>query len=361
MSAHIHPAPPTARTLEDVARLAGVSRNTVSLVLRQSPLVKPETRERVLRVVGETGYRRNHAARILASQRTETIGLAQLGVSPLEITTFSGTIETGLHRALEEAGYDLLVLSAARRAEGFDLVEPVRSGRVDGLVAIGESSDRAAVSSAWAGGTKLVHIGRRDFGAVDVPYVKVDEAAGSDQAIRHLREHGHTRIAFVGEDLDFEPCADKLAAYRVSCRAAGLLDTSDLELELPLNAGDAVRPVVRRLVEAGATAAIVSRDVQAVDLIRGLREAGRRVPETFAVISYGNAVWTPLTEPPLTCIHMPRFELGLEAGRLVAELVEDRETSWPRAVPTSLVVRRSCGCSWDPFDEGRGLVQWPSR
>jgi LacI family transcriptional regulator len=349
-----------ARTLEDVARLAGVSRNTVSLALRASPLVRDETRERVLSVVRQTGYRPNRAARSLASQRTETIGLFQVGVSPLELVTFAGTTETGLHRALEEAGYDLLTFASARRALAPDLEEPVLSGRVDAVVLIGEGTDRAAVAEAWRRGVKLVHIGRRDFGASGVPYVSFDQREGTLQAIEHLAAHGHRRIAFVGEDLDFEPCADKLAAFREACeRSATPLDES-LLLELPLYAGEAVRPVARRLLDAGATAVLASRDVMAVDLIRALREAERRVPTDLAVVSYGNLSWTPLTEPPLTCISMPRFELGLEAGRLVVEVVERRDGPTRRSVPTNLVVRRSCGCAWDPIEEGKGLVEWAS-
>lgn len=368
MSAHIRNGAATgARTLEDVARLAGVSRNTVSLALRASPLVRDETRERVLRIVQETGYRPNRAARSLASQRTETVGLLQIGTSPLELATFAGTIETGLHRALEEAGYDLLMFSSARsarrastdRGEMPDLLEAALSGRVDGLVLIGEGTDRAAVAEAWRRGVKLVHIGRREFGA-DVPYVKVDETTGTGEAVRHLLEHGRRRIAFVGEDLDFEPCADKLRAFRDACAEVGLPVEDELVLELPLYAGELIRLVVRRLLEVGATAVVASRDVQAVDLIRGLREAGRRVPNDTAVISYGNQVWTPLTEPPLTCIHMPRYELGREAGRLMVDLIEGRDGPARRTVPTEFVVRRSCGCAWDPIEEGRGLVQWPN-
>jgi DNA-binding LacI/PurR family transcriptional regulator len=121
-----------------------------------------------------------------------------------------------------------------------------------------------------------------------------------------------------------------------------------------------VRPVARRLLDAGVTAVVASRDVMAVDLIRALREADRRVPMDLAVVSYGNLSWTPLTEPPLTCISMPRFGLGLEAGRLVVDLVEGRDGPHRRSVPTSLVVRRSCGCAWEPIEEGKGLVEWAS-
>src|SRR5690242_12341568 len=116
---------PRARTLEDVARLAGVSRNTVSLAIRLSPRVNTQTRERVLRIVRETGYRPNYAARALAGRRTTTVGLVQYGSSRMQSDSFYDSILGGLRRALEDAEYDLLLFAPSRRADGADLTEPI--------------------------------------------------------------------------------------------------------------------------------------------------------------------------------------------------------------------------------------------
>src|SRR5690349_14644188 len=193
---------PRARTLEDVARLAGVSRNTVSLAIRGSPRVNPRTRERVMDVVRRTGYRPNYAARALAGRRTTTVGLVRYGSSKMQGDSYYDMILAGLRRALDDAGYDLLLFAPTRQADGLDLTEPIGSGRVDGMVIIGTQTDRAAVANAHRQGACIVHVGRRDFGA-DVPIVSADEVGGVEGALRHLREHGHTRIALVGEDLRF--------------------------------------------------------------------------------------------------------------------------------------------------------------
>jgi DNA-binding LacI/PurR family transcriptional regulator len=344
---------PRARTLEDVARLAGVSRNTVSLAIRLSPRVNTQTRERVLRIVRETGYRPNYAARALAGRRTTTVGLVQYGSSRMQSDSFYDSILGGLRRALEDAEYDLLLFAPSRRADGADLTEPIGSGRVDGLVVIGTQTDRAAVAAAHAQGARIVHVGRRDFGAA-VPIVSADEIGGLETALRHLREHGHTRIAMIAEDLSFEPTRDKIEAYRRLSIEAGVRP-DDL---LPLDVGQAepgrVREAVRLLLERGMTAAITTRDPLAVALIRGLGERGLQVPDRFAIVAYDNLEWSPLIDPPLTCVSPPRFEMGLKAGEMIVNLIEGRPVQAPAVLATRMVTRRSCGCSWSPLDEQRG-------
>jgi LacI family transcriptional regulator len=352
--------PAKAPTLEDVARLAGVSRNTVSLAVRASPLVRPETRERVLRFVRQTGYRPNRAARSLARARAETIGLVQFGQSPPSVESWYGTMVTGVRRALEASGYDLLLFSGRRLGGARSLDEPVVSGRVDGLVVLGTATDRAAVAAAWRSGIRLVHVGRRDFGT-DVPYVSSDDAGGMTEALGHLRRHGHTRIAFVGEDLRFEPTRDKLEAYRRFHAEHDGSPARELAVEARPHEAARVDAAARALLERGMTAGVVVRDLLALALVRAFRAAGVRVPEDFALIGYDNLEWAPLTEPPLTCIGPPRLEMGLRAGRAVVDLVEGRPVSSPVVLPTRMVARRSCGCAWDPTEERREAIVWPDR
>ncbi|MCC7367065.1 MAG: LacI family DNA-binding transcriptional regulator [Chloroflexi bacterium] len=341
---------PRARTLEDVARLAGVSRNTVSLAIRLSPRVNPVTRDRVLRIVRETGYRPNYAARALAGRRTTTVGLVRYGSSRMQGDSFYDLILAGLRHALGESDYDLLLFAPGHVAASHDLTEPITSGRVDGMVIIGTQTDRAAVAEAHRQGVAIVHVGRRDFG-VEIPTVSADEVGGLETALAHLRGHGHRRIAMLAEDLRFEPTRDKVQAYRRLMRDAGA------EMTLALDAGQAeperIRDAVRQILEQGVTAAITTRDPLAVALIRGLREQGVRTPEQFAVIAYDNLEWSPLVEPPLTCVSPPRYDMGAAAGRMIVNLIEGREVRSPQVLPTQMVTRRSCGCDWSPLDERR--------
>jgi DNA-binding LacI/PurR family transcriptional regulator len=345
---------PRARTLEDVARLAGVSRNTVSLAIRLSPRVNAATRERVLRIVRETGYRPNYAARALAGKRTTTVGLVRYGSSKMQGDSFYDAILAGLRRSLEDANYDLLLFAPSRLSDHRDLTEPIASGRVDGMVIIGTQTDRQAVTNAHKQGACIVHVGRRDFGS-DVPIVSADEVGGLADALSHLREHGHRRIALIAEDLGFEPTRDKVEAYRRWCAEAGVGQADQLALDVGQAEPERVRGAVRRLVDHGMTAAVTTRDPLAVALVRGLGEQGLRVPEEFAVIAYDNLEWSPLIEPPLTCISPPRFEMGLAAGQMIVRLIEGQPVDSPRVLPTQMVTRRSCGCDWSPLDEGRGL------
>jgi LacI family transcriptional regulator len=303
-----------------------------------------------MRIVRETGYRPNFAARALAGRRTTTVGLVRFGSSRMQGDSFYEAILAGLRQALDDFEYDLLFFAPSRLAGSRDLTEPVMSRRVDGLVVIGTHTDREAVAEAHRRGVNVVHVGRRDFGA-DVPCVSANEVGGIEEALNHLQTHGHTRIALMAEDLAFEPTRDKLEAYRRLSLAAGASPDSLLALEVGQADPDVVRDGVRRLRERGITAAITTRDPIAVALIRGLREAGVVVPDSFAVIAYDNLEWAPLAEPPLSCIGPPRFEMGRVAGEMIVDLIERRPVTWPRVLPTQFVVRRSCGCPWSPLDE----------
>jgi LacI family transcriptional regulator len=341
---------PRARTLEDVARLAGVSRNTVSLAIRLSPRVNAATRERVLRIVRETGYRPNYAARALAGRRTTTVGLVRYGSSKMQGDSYYESILGGLRSALEAAEYDLLMFAPTRLTDSHDLTEVIVSGRVDGMVVIGTQTDRDAVAHARRQGARLVHVGRRDFG-VDVPHVSADEVGGLEEAVTHLREHGHGRIALIAEDLAFEPTRDKVEAYRRISAEAGAGPEDLLALAVGQAEPARVREAVGAMLDRGMTAAVTTRDPLAVAVIRGLRERGVDVPSQFAMIAYDNLEWAPLVEPPLTCISPPRFEMGVAAGQMIVSMIEGREVESSRVLSTRMVRRRSCGCAWSPLDE----------
>jgi LacI family transcriptional regulator len=222
------------------------------------------------------------------------------------------------------------------------------------MVIIGTQTDRAAVAAAQRQGACIVHVGRRDFG-IDVPVVSADEIGGLEGALRHLREHGHSKIALIAEDLAFEPTRDKVEAYRRLSAEAGVGPDALVALDVGQAEPDRVREAVRVLVERGMTAAITTRDPLAVAVIRGLNERGVDVPGQFALIAYDNLEWAPLVEPPLTCVSPPRYEMGVAAGEMIVSLIEGRQVDSPRVLPTQMVTRRSCGCAWSPLDERRGV------
>ncbi|HEY8743719.1 MAG TPA: LacI family DNA-binding transcriptional regulator, partial [Chloroflexota bacterium] len=145
--ANLDPRRPTAHlTIEEVGRLAGVSRNTVSLALANSPRVRPETRQRVLEVVRATGYQRNSAAAALAGGSTRTLGVVEFGPPAyLSDRVYLGYL-AGIEEATSASGYDLLLLSARRPADPRGLLTLARARRFDGLVLLGQETDRQVVA-----------------------------------------------------------------------------------------------------------------------------------------------------------------------------------------------------------------------
>lgn len=185
-----------ARTLEEVGRLAGVSRNTVSLALSNDPRVRPETRERILRVVRETGYHRNSAAAALAGGLTRILAVVEFG-SPAYLSdrAYFGYL-AGIEEATSINRFDLLLLSARREPGPKWLTELARARRFDGLVLLGADTDRVAVAALLVAQIPVVHVGRRVIGQYDLPYVTPGYHSAGKLGAKRLLDRGAHRIIY---------------------------------------------------------------------------------------------------------------------------------------------------------------------
>src|SRR5437763_3142194 len=181
---------PRAAVMSDVAKLAGVSHQTVSRVINGSSHVRASTRERVLAAMGELGYRPNSVARALVTGRSNTLGVVSFD------TTLYGPASTlfGIERAAHEAGYFIIVASlrALDRASVADAVERLRRHGVDGILVIAPQVEAADALLHAPGDAPLVAVeAGPDYG---VPVVAVDQFAGAASATRHLPDLGHETV-----------------------------------------------------------------------------------------------------------------------------------------------------------------------
>ncbi len=311
------PHPPVG-SLADLAKLAGVSPSTVSRALAGNTLISAATRERLVRLAREHGFQPNPMARGLRLGRTKAIAV----VLPLGHETgqplsdpFFITLLGHLADALTDRGYDLLLSRVIPANDGW-LDALADSGRVDGVVVVGQSDQTAVLDRVAARYPPLVVWGARLSGQRHVT-VGSDNRLGGEIATRRLIEGGRRRLAFFGNP-DAPEIAQRREGFLAACRAAGLEGDSETVIA-PLTADRAYRMIETRLAAGPVPDGVVAAsDVIAMSALRALAERGLTVPGDVAVIGFDDVMLAAHTTPPLTTI---RQDLARGATLLVELLM----------------------------------------
>ncbi|WP_245740045.1 LacI family DNA-binding transcriptional regulator [Nonomuraea maritima] len=318
-------------TMKDVASAAGVALKTVSRVVNGEPGVHPETAERVRAAIDLLGYSRNESARVLRSGRTATIGLV--------IEDVADPFYAGLSRAVEDVviEHGCLLLSGSSGEEPTrerELVETFCARRVDGIIVVPAGDDHTYLRAELEAGTAVVFADRPPGAGIDVDTVIVDNAGGAARAVRHLREHGHRRIAFLGDDPAIFTAAERLRGYR---EALGeLYDPALVSMRSPSPAG--VRDDLDRLfaLDDPPTALFTGNGRYTMTTLRALR--GRRVP----LVGFDDFELADLMEPGVTVVAQDPARMGKVAAELLFHRLRGEGGPAERVeLPVNLIVRGS--------------------
>lgn len=327
-------------TLETVARLAGVSRATVSRVINGSVGVTSGVREAVDRAVDQLGYVPNPAARSLVSRRTDSFALVvpEPATRMFSDDAFFTGILRGIGQELEAADKQLVLLLASTPANHGRIMRYLRSGTVDGVMLASLHGSDPFPAELAALGVPAVASGRPLSGNV-IPYIDVDHAGGVRDAVEHLMAQGRRRIATIAGPQDMVAGIDRLAGYRDALGAAGmrsLVEIGDFTRESGMTA-------MRRLLDDEPTidAVFVASDLMAEGALRTLRQAGRSVPQDVAVVGFDDATAARSTEPPLTTVRQPIHEIGRMLAQQILRLAAGEDIDPALVLPTELVLRES--------------------
>ncbi|WP_017594230.1 LacI family DNA-binding transcriptional regulator [Nocardiopsis potens] len=327
--------------MADVARLAGVSHQTVSRVLNDHPNVRAETRERVLAAIGELGYRRNSSARALVTRRTGVIGVVAFA------TTHYGPARTltGIEHAARAAGYfvSVVTLNEVTRSEVREAMEHLARQAVEGYVVIAPKRAVIEAMPEWAGGAPVVAVEGGE--APDLPVVCVDQRGGAHQATRHLLDLGHRTVAHIAGPRDWLEAEERVAGWRRALEEAGAPAAEPRYGDWRPRSG---YEIGRAMAAEGAlpSAVFVANDQMALGVLRALAERGLRVPEDVGVVGFDDVPEAEFYSPPLTTVAQDFTEVGERAIRVLVDLLGGGGAAGPPArevVHAHMVVRSSCG------------------
>ncbi|WP_228941092.1 LacI family DNA-binding transcriptional regulator [Nocardioides sp. Leaf374] len=321
--------------MADVAKLAGVSAQTVSRVSNGAGDVVDATRERVLRAMDELGYRPNGAARALKRGEFRTIGVVLFTLS----TTGNMRTLEGIADSAAEQGYAITLLpvapTQAKVAGAFDRLSELA---VDGVIAIMEVHLLDTAQAVLPPGMTMVVV---DSGGTDRhSVVDTDQHLGARQAVQHLLDLGHETVWHVAGPEASYAGESRCEAWRTTLEAAGRTVPQLLRGDWSAESGYAAGQ--RLAGEPGCTAVFAANDQMALGLLRAFHEAGRRVPQDVSVVGFDDVPDAASYIPPLTTVRQDFAGVGRHSVAGVLAQLRDRRTPPTTVlVPTELVVRAS--------------------
>lgn len=330
-------------TLEEIARLAGVSRSTVSRVINQHPNVRPEVREQVWRVIREVGYYPHAAARNLVTRRSQIIGVVIPETVPKVFSDpYFPVVLHAISNALAERGYHLMLSLLTPQQEEAFYQRALRGRVVDGIIVVSAQITDPLIARAYQDGLAVVSIGRYPQ-EPNVSYVDADNVEGARVATEHLLRLGRRRVATIAGPQTMAPGMDRLEGYRRALHAWGISPSPEWIAEGDFTEAGGYM-AMRRLLAVRPDAVFVASDLMAVGALKAIREAGLRVPDDIALVGYDDVELARYTDPPLTTIRQPIAELGRVAVQLLLRQIEKGVREPQRVIlPTELVIRSSCG------------------
>jgi LacI family transcriptional regulator len=341
-----------AVSVKDVAQTAGVSLGTVSNVLNRPDKVRPNTRERVERVMRELGFVRNESARQLKAGRSSTIGYIMLDAT----NPFFTDVAAGMETAAEGAGLSLFLCNSDQRLERErSYLGRLEQQRVQGILITPVDPESRLIDDLQQRGTPVVLVDRTGE-RQRCCSVAVDDVLGGRLAADHLLDLGHERIAFVGGPETLGQVRERRAGALQALTATGhapgdLVDvpTDALSIAEGMGAAERIAGMAR---SERPTAVFCANDMLALGVLQRCVALGLRVPDDLAIVGYDDIVFAAAAAVPLSSVRQPRREMGRQAAELLVDEATNPEHVHQQILfEPELVARAST----------RGAVRVPAR
>jgi LacI family transcriptional regulator, galactose operon repressor len=329
-------------TIADVARHAEVSTATVSRVLNATGPVHEETAERVRASVEALNYVPHAAARTLASRKTNTIGL----LLPEIGGAFFQPLVRGVEAGVGERSFNLLIHTTQMPRPGNAPRRPLGEHNTDGLLIFTDSVDLRELNRLNSIGFPVVLLHQTPPKTLKIPYITIENRSGAQKIVEHLITiHNRRRILFLQGPDGHEDSSLREKGYRDALNANGLTFDPALITRGGFNRDEARETLDQLLLDGLDFDAVFSGDDDsAVGVLQALRQAGRKVPEEISVVGFDDQMFASTLTPPLTTVRAPTEQVGREAVHVLVRMIRGETFESRLVLPTSLVIRESCGC-----------------
>ncbi len=340
----------TRTSIVDIARAAGVSKSTVSLVLQKSPLVSEATREKVNAHIAELGYIYNRGAANLRQSKSKIVGIV---VNDLT-NSFFAELAVGMDMVVQSAGY---VQFLAHSGESVDrqreVIASMRENGIAGLILSPARGTKASDIKDLADSGIPVVVVVRNLPGAKVSTLVSDNYAGAKAAVRHLIGLGHRRIAFMGGFQDTAVFGERLRGYRDALQEAAILATEKCIIHSAPSRAGGVAALERLItIEDRPTAALCLNDAVAFGVCDGLRANGLEPGKSFAIIGFDDVIEAKTAVPALTTISVDPQGMGQRAAQLLLKQINSGQRDQESIVTSvRLVVRQSCGAPVKQLEE----------
>ncbi|HEX8061080.1 MAG TPA: LacI family DNA-binding transcriptional regulator [Cyclobacteriaceae bacterium] len=334
-------------TIKDIARELGISPSTVSRALKDHPDISAETKKAVNELADKLNYQPNIVALSLRQKKTNTIGV----IIPEIVNTFFSTVISGIEDVAYEAGYNVILAQSneSYQREVTDM-KALFNSRVDGMLLSlsRETTNFDHIESIISKGVPIV-LYDRFYSNPNMSKVIVDDYVGAKEAVLHLIEQGCKRIAHLEGAPNLIISKDRLRGYQDALSDSNLEIRENYTIVCPNNSFEEGQRAAQKLLALPhpPDAIFASNDPMAMGAILAIKEKGLSIPDDVAVVGFSNYFFAQITDPSLTSVDQPGFEMGQEAARLLIRQIEAKDKDQDDLPPetkvlkTKLIVRNS--------------------
>jgi len=334
-------------TLNKIAKLAGVSKSTVSRVMNNDPHVSSRTRAKVQAVIDAEQYQLNPAARALASRQTRILGVVisnNIGVL-FDTSFYFPTILRGISSATHDRDYAMLLMIGDDNEDDIRFTRRIVNNQImDGIVLVSPAIGHPLIEELITEGIPFVSADRIP-GHDDVSFVTVENIESSKVAVTHLIKQGRRRIAMIAGDSHIIDSLDRIEGYKLALQDANIPFDPDLVVNSRYSyqaSYDAIQKLLHDNVDFDGVYA--SQSTIATGAVNSLFDAGINIPDEVALISFDDLADAINPQIAISTMRQPVFEKGYQLATTLIDIVEGKNTPpIQHFLPTELVIRATCG------------------